>query len=258
MRVLQHLADAGFNVKERSLKHMKLWPDEEQDHFGEKWCWETFLKKLHYFLDQETAGFALAWLQGGSHFIIHHSKEVDLAKQLGLQGCSLCEALQTLGFEFQEESDWEYTIYHHLCFTLGKPETIEEILQVADKELFISADQTVSIMPSIAYSSELKPLEVRLSLPDSHSQPWEVTIAPSALSHATFDTTDELMIDESTAVTNYTGEHSWGSILGITGEGSDPDINSPLWWSQRSDFSSICSDDLSGMDTLSQISSFFY
>ncbi|KAL3674621.1 hypothetical protein V7S43_000564 [Phytophthora oleae] len=247
--------DTSIDVEERSLKHGKVLQNGK-DYSGENWCWGTFLKKLHFFLDQGTAGFALAWLQDGSHFIVQHSKEVELAKQLGLRACSLHQVLETLNFECQEESHWEYTIYHHNCFMLGNPEKIEEILDHETLSPSASTDQAVA-MPSIAYSSALKPLEVRLSLPDSHSQSWEVTIAPSVLPHPTFDVTEELLTDESTTFTRRTEERSWGDLLDTTDEWSDPDMNSPLWWSQRSDFSSICSDDLSDMDTLSQISSFF-
>ncbi|CAI5722783.1 unnamed protein product [Peronospora effusa] len=85
-------------------------------------------------------------------------------------------------------------------------------------------------MPSVAYSSALKPLEVRLSLSDTRSQSWEVTIAPSVLPHPTFDATDVSCYHESSST-----ENSWGDI----------------------DFSSICTDDLSDMDTLSQISTYY-
>ncbi|KAG1685762.1 hypothetical protein DVH05_007756 [Phytophthora capsici] len=227
----------------------------ETNYFGEKWCWRTFLEKLHYVLDQGTAGYALSWLQDGSHFVAHRSKEGEVAKQLGLRVFTLHQVLETLGFECQEESDWEYIIYRHDCFVLGNPGKIEGILN--HETLSPSTAVQAVVMPSVAYNSELKPLEVRMSLPDSHSQSWEVTIAPSVLPHLTFDDTEELMVDESSTLANNTGERCWGSMLEHTDEWSDPEMNSPLWWSQRSDFSSICSDDLSDIETLSQISSFF-
>ncbi|KAE8997578.1 hypothetical protein PF011_g15428 [Phytophthora fragariae] len=49
-------------------------------------------------------------------------------------------------------------------------------------------------------------------------------------------------------------ETSWDDVFDHSDQWSDHDLNSPMWWSQRSDFSSICTDDLSDMDTLSQLS----
>ncbi|KAE9214069.1 hypothetical protein PF002_g17781 [Phytophthora fragariae] len=48
-------------------------------------------------------------------------------------------------------------------------------------------------------------------------------------------------------------ETSWDDVFDHSDQWSDHDLNSPMWWSQRSDFSSICTDDLSDMDTLSQL-----
>ncbi|KAE9097047.1 hypothetical protein PF010_g16118 [Phytophthora fragariae] len=52
-------------------------------------------------------------------------------------------------------------------------------------------------------------------------------------------------------------ETSWDDVFDHSDQWSDHDLNSPMWWSQRSDFSSICTDDLSDMDTLSQLTTSF-
>ncbi|KAF1793874.1 hypothetical protein GQ600_18310 [Phytophthora cactorum] len=172
---------------------------------------------------------AIAWLEDGSQFIVEHTGDVKLAQLLGLRVCSVHQVLEALNFECLDESHWDFSIYRHGCFVRGDPHKIEQIAGYDS----LSAEKDV-VMPNIAYSSELKPLEVRLSLSDSQSQSWEVTIAPSQ--H---------------------GGDSWGDIFDNSEELSDHDMNSPIWWSQRSDFSSICTDDLSDMDTLSQISAFY-
>ncbi|CAH0493890.1 unnamed protein product [Peronospora farinosa] len=223
--------------------------ESETGHDDDNGSWRTLLQNLHFLLDNETEGEALTWCGNGKQFLIQRTREVRLAKQLGLRVCSLHQVLETLNFECQEADHWNFTIYRHDCFVLGRPEKIEQIPS-HNMPLF-STDKDV-VMPSVAYSSALKPLEVRLSLSDIRSQSWEVTIAPSVLPHPTFDATDVSCYHESSST-----ENSWGDMFDESDQGSDHDMNSPLWWSQRSDFSSICTDDLSDMDTLSQISTYY-
>ncbi|CAH0493896.1 unnamed protein product [Peronospora farinosa] len=232
---------SSFQVKRRVVAISK-------EHYSQL-NWRTLLQNLHFLLDNETEGEALTWCGNGSHCPIQRTREVRLAKQLGLRVCSLHQVLETLNFECQEADHWNFTIYRHDCFVLGRPEKIEQIPS-HNMPLF-STDKDV-VMPSVAYSSSLKPLEVRLSLSDTRSQSWEVTIAPSVLPHPTFDATDVSCYHESSST-----ENSWGDMFDESDQGSDHDMNSPLWWSQRSDFSSICTDDLSDMDTLSQISTYY-
>ncbi|KAE8967038.1 hypothetical protein PF005_g28535, partial [Phytophthora fragariae] len=103
----------------------------------------------------------------------------------------------------------------------------------------------------------LKPLEVRLSLSDSQSQSWEVTIAPSVLPHPNFDVAEVFHFEGTFGVASSAEETSWEDVIDHSDQWSDHDLNSPMWWSQRSDFSSICTDDLSDMDTLSQLSTYY-
>ncbi|CAI5730471.1 unnamed protein product [Peronospora destructor] len=234
----------------RHAQHVKLRRGGHEGHDDDAGNWRTILPKLHFFLDNETDGEALAWRGNGTHFFVQRTREVRLAKQLGLRVCSLHQVLETLNFECQEEDHWNYTIYRHDCFVLGRPEKIEQIPS-RNMPLFFSTDKDV-VMPSVVYSSALKPLEVRLSLSGTRSQSWEVTIAPSVLPRPTFDATDVPCYHESNSL-----ENSWEDMFDESEQGSDHDMNSPLWWSQRSDFSSICTDDLSDMDTLSQISTYY-
>ncbi|POM64014.1 Hypothetical protein PHPALM_20520 [Phytophthora palmivora] len=219
---------------------------------GENWSWKSFLELLHFFLDSEIERDALAWLDGGLQFIVHHTGEVNVAQRLGLRVCSLRQALEALSFTCLEETQWGYTIYHHNSFVLGNPGRIEEILALSGS-LSVKKDM---VMPSIAYNSELKPLEVRLSFPDPLSKSWEVTVAPSILPRPTFDATEDVTF-QNVDFGNSADENSWDDVVDNLDEWSDHDMNSPLWWSQRSDFSSICTDDLSDMDTLSQINAYY-
>ncbi|KAG2786809.1 hypothetical protein PC129_g6196 [Phytophthora cactorum] len=235
----------------RSLKHVKLLQDG-LDISGDIWSWRNLLERLHFLLDNELERDAIAWLEDGSQFIVEHTGDVKLAQLLGLRVCSVHQVLEALNFECLDESHWDFSIYRHGCFVRGDPHKIEQIAGYDS----LSAEKDV-VMPNIAYSSELKPLEVRLSLSDSQSQSWEVTIAPSVLPRPAFDTGENFHFQESAVFESSMGESSWGDIFDNSEELSDHDMNSPIWWSQRSDFSSICTDDLSDMDTLSQISAFY-
>lgn len=123
--------------------------------------------------------------------------------------------LGALNFECQEEKRLEYTIYRHDCFVLGNPGKIKQILHVGHDTSLFSAEKDV-VMPSVAYNSALKPLEVRLSLPDTRSQSWEVTIAPSVLPHPTFDATDIYCFHERVDFESSAEENSWGGACTTT------------------------------------------
>ncbi|CAH0481072.1 unnamed protein product [Peronospora belbahrii] len=234
--------DSTVVVEERCMKQLRCDRRGQDDK-----SWRSILEKLHYCLDNETEEDALVWLDNGTHFLVQQTREVRLAKRLGLRVCTLHQMLEAFNFKYQEDGDQrEYTIYYHECFILGHPEKIEQILS-HDMPRF-STDKDVE-MPHVAYSSALKPLEVRLSLPDTSSQSYEVTIAPSVLPCPTFDAADVFFYRANRSVGNASFDES--------SEWSDHDVTSPLWWSQRSDFSSICTDDLSDMDTLSQISAYY-
>ncbi|GMF17223.1 unnamed protein product [Phytophthora fragariaefolia] len=226
----------------------------DQSSSGGDWSWRTLLEKLHFFLDNETEGDALAWLEDGVHFVVHQSSEIRLEAWLGLRACSLHQVLEALGFHCREELHWDYSIYCHDSFVRGCPRKIEEM--VADDARGPPSKEVDVVMPSVAYNSALKPLEVRLSLSDSHSQSWEVTIAPSVLPHPNFDTS-EVFHFEGTFGDGSSAEDSWEGMLDEADQWSDHDVDSPMWWSQHSDFSSICTDDLSDMDVLSQISAYY-
>ncbi|ETP04025.1 hypothetical protein F441_19120 [Phytophthora nicotianae CJ01A1] len=241
-------ASDDSDVEGRGLKHKKL-PDE-LDIPGEIWSWRNLLERLHFLLDNELERDALAWLEDGAQFIVEHAGEAKLAQLLGLRVCSVHQTLEALNFECLDESHWDFSIYRHDCFVRGDPNKIEQIAG------YDNAAKDFE-MPNIAYSSELKPLEVRLSLSDSQSQSWEVTIAPSVLPHPTLDVGEDFHLQNSVAFESCTREISWGEIFENSDEMSDHGMNSPLWWSQRSDFSSICTDDLSDMDMLSPISAFY-
>lgn len=189
------------------------------------------------------------WLEDGLQFIVYQAKEFKLAKLLGLRVCSIYQVLEALNFECLEEQS-NYSIYRHHCFIRGNVHMIEQIINYSNL-----GEGKKFAMPSIAYSSELRPLEVRLNLSDSKLQSWEVTIAPSVLSHpTTLDICEDFLMQEKSAIRSSSGECLWGNLFSSSDEWSDHDMNSPLWWSQQSDFSSICTDDLSDMDALSQIS----
>ncbi|EGZ30024.1 hypothetical protein PHYSODRAFT_323479 [Phytophthora sojae] len=248
---------AGDSVdieRRRRNKQLKLLRDDEGCS-GVDWSWRTFLQKLHFFLDNETEGDSLAWLEDGVHFVVHQTSEAPLETWLGLRVCSLHQVLEALNFQCREELRWEYVIYHHDCFVRGNPLKIKEMLQPDTSA--VSSKAGGMTMPNVTYSSTLKPLEVRLSLSDSHSQSWEVMIAPSVLPHPNFDVPEAFKVEESFGAGNSADETSWDDVFDYSDEWSDHDLSSPMWWSQRSDFSSICTDDLSDMDTLSQLSTYF-
>ncbi|KAI9911538.1 hypothetical protein PsorP6_009178 [Peronosclerospora sorghi] len=224
------------------------------DNAGENGSWRPLLKKLHFFLDNETEREVLAWSGGGFHFLVQQEGEVRLAERLGLRVCSLRQALEALNFDCQEENQCQYTMYRHDSFVRGRSDMIERILVGHNVPLF-SIERNV-VRPNVTYSSALKPLEVRLSLPDTNYKSWEVTIAPSVLAHPTLDTKEVVSLHE-TLGGDSNAETSWEDIFDEPGQWSDHDIHSPLFWSQRSDFSSICTDDLSERDALSQISAFY-
>ncbi|OWZ09313.1 hypothetical protein PHMEG_00018009 [Phytophthora megakarya] len=218
------------------------------DCAGEYWSWKDFLQHLLFILDNEIERDSVQWLEGGVEFIVQHTGEGKLAQRLGLRVCSLHQVLEALAFEYMEDNQCGYTIYHHHSFVLGHPSRIDEILAL---ELSPSIERDI-VMPNITYSSELKPLEIRLSLPDPLSKNWEVTIASSILSLTTLDAGEDFDTPETTGISP-----AKGTLIDDLDEGSDHDVNSPLWWSQHTDFSSICSDDLSDTDTLSQISAYY-
>ncbi|KAG6572867.1 WW domain [Phytophthora cinnamomi] len=221
------------------------------------WGWRTFLEKLHFFLDNETEGDSLAWLEDGVRFVVHQASEARLETWLGLRGCSLHQVLEALNFHCRQELHWEHAIYRHDCFVRGNPLKIDEMLVGRDSSGLVGKEVADMAMPSVAYSSALKPLEVRLSLSDSHSQSWEVTIAPSVLPHPNFDGVEFFHFEESVGAGSSAEENSWEDMLDNSDQWSDHDLNSPMWWSQRSDFSSICTDDLSDMESLSQLSTYY-
>ncbi|OWZ17040.1 hypothetical protein PHMEG_0009074 [Phytophthora megakarya] len=203
---------------------------------GEPWSWRGLLQQLLSILDngvERDSGSKAAWREG------------KLAQRLGLRVCSLHQVLEALAFEYMEEKQWGYTIYHHHSFVLGHPDRVDEILALSPSP----STERDFMMPSIAYSSELNPLEVRLSLPDPLSKTWEVTIAPSILPLAILDASEDFNILQTADFGPAEGE-----LLDNLDGGSDHDVNSPLWWSQHTDFSSICTDDLSDLDSLSQTS----
>jgi hypothetical protein len=220
------------------------------DYCGQDWRWETLLEKLHSLLDSETEGDALAWLDDG-WFVVEQKREARLAVELGLRVCSLRQALEALGFECREELQGGYAVFRHESFVRSRPDLIERILE---QDVSFSGSEAEMEMPNVAYSSALKPLEVRLSLPAARSQCWEVTIAPSVLPHPSVG---------DVAGCRFPGDggfgaiNDWGDVLDDLDECSDHDMSSPMWWSQRSDFSSICTDDLSDMDSLSQTSAYY-
>ena len=219
------------------------------------------LESLHFVLESETEGDAVAWLDNGTHFCVLQAREHRLAKVLGLRVCSLHQVLEALNFESEEKREWECTVYHHGCFVLGHPEQIDQIVPpIGHKLPHLSTFTEKDVpRPCVTYNSALKPLEVRLNLSSKSPQSWRVTIAPSVLLGPTFDATDTSSPHERADPFdgNRAGDGSWGHVSQDSRHPSDHDMNSPLWWSQRSDFSSICTDDLSDMDTLSQISAFY-
>ncbi|KAF1776838.1 hypothetical protein GQ600_11500 [Phytophthora cactorum] len=185
--------------------------------------WRNLLERLHFLLDNELERDAIAWLEDGSQFIVEHTGDVKLAQLLGLRVCSVHQVLEALNFECLDESHWDFSIYRHGCFVRGDPHKIEQIAGYDS----LSAEKDV-VMPNIAYSSELKPLEVRLSLSDSQSQSWEVTIAPSVLPRPAFDTGENFHFQESAVFESSMGESSWGDIFDNSEELSDHDMNSPI------------------------------
>ncbi|GMF13833.1 unnamed protein product [Phytophthora lilii] len=213
------------------------------DYAGEDWSWKTFLEKLHFILDEGVEGDSVSWMDDGKHVVVRHGREGGIEARLGLRVCSLHQMLEAMNFECREELHWEFSIYRHDSFVRGSPGKVEEIISEAIR----------IVMPTVAYDPALKPLEVRLSLPEAHSHSWEVTVAPTVLPHPTVD--DLVLFQRSFGVG--VGESSWGDMLDDSEQWSDHDMNSPMWWSQHSDFSSICTDDLSDMDSLSQISAYY-
>ncbi|TDH68543.1 hypothetical protein CCR75_000307 [Bremia lactucae] len=244
-------SDSSDRVEGRSRKHAKLLRDGH-DSDGDCWRWRTLLEKLHFLLDNELEGSVLNWLHDGSQFVVKHTGEIKLAKLLGLQVCSLDQVLEALHFECRVEDHWNCTIYRHWCFVRGHPHKIDRIAGYNSL-----SPEWGFVMPNIAYNSELKPLEVRLSLLGSTEQAWEVTIAPTVLPQPTLDVTEDFFFQENVTFCSAVEEVSWKKEFDSSDDCSDHNMKSPLWWSQRSDFSSICTDDLSEMDSLSQISAFY-
>ncbi|RLN48645.1 hypothetical protein BBJ29_002545 [Phytophthora kernoviae] len=241
--------------REHNNKHMKR---TRGAHGG----WGAFLEKLHSCLENGTEEDSFSWVGDGSQFAIMQTHEPRIEALLGLRVCSVHQALEVLGFECTQELYSEYSIYRHRSFVRGNPGTIGQILA---HSMLPSSNEKDLTMPRVAYSSELNPLEVRVIPRDLHSQAWEVTIAPSILPHLAIDKGvgggdsvaamwhfAEITRDESNRETCREG-----ILMDTDRWGSDTEMESPLWWSQRSDFSSICTDDLSDMDTLSQISTYY-
>ncbi|KAF4036535.1 hypothetical protein GN244_ATG11241 [Phytophthora infestans] len=219
--------------------------------FEENWSWRNLFERLHCLLDNELELDTLAWLEDGTQFIVVHTGEEKLAQLLSLRVCSVHMTLEAMNFKYLEDYHGGFTIYRHDCFVRGDPHKIAQIEGCNSAEMDFA-------MPNIAYDAELKPLEVRLSISDPQAQAWEVTIAPSVLPDRTFDVCEDFHLEENVnSFDSGMQETSWGEMSADSGAWSDHDMNSPLWWSQRSDFSSICTDDLSDMDTLSQISAFY-
>ncbi|KAG7401043.1 hypothetical protein PHYBOEH_003238 [Phytophthora boehmeriae] len=247
----------GRRQREESEHSNKKMKRSRRVHDG----WRDFLERLYFCLEDGTEQHSLSWIEDGSHFAINQAHESRIEALLGLRVCSVHQALEVLGFECTEELFSEYSIYRHSSFTRGHPDKIEQILAHPTPSPPREQDLT---MPNVAYNSDLNPLEVRVTLPDSRSQAWEVTIAPSI---------HRLEIGKGTgdggpviAAWRFAEVGSDVSSLEAFREemvmdtdrcGSDSEMESPLWWSQRSDFSSICTDDLSDMDALSQISAYY-
>ncbi|KAL7687261.1 hypothetical protein Plhal304r1_c023g0079481 [Plasmopara halstedii] len=238
--------DDSDSAERQHVKYMRLLRDDRAA-VGDRWSYRCLLMKLHILLDNELETDALMWLEDGLHFIVQQKKEIKLAQLLGLRVCSLHQVLEALNFDYAEEDHESYTVYRHQYFLRGNSNEIDQIIP-AEKYL---------AMPNIAYSSELKPLEVRLSLADSRVQSCEVTIAPSHQLNKTIELRDASYYQEVAGFNVSMKENSWGDKVDFLDEWSNHDMNSPLWWSQRSDFSTICTDELSEMDTLSQISAYY-
>ncbi|CEG38298.1 WW domain [Plasmopara halstedii] len=256
--ILKGSKNIGENISANDqLKLQNINKREVEDNYSEADSIYTYghgqkrrkclLMKLHILLDNELETDALMWLEDGLHFIVQQKKEIKLAQLLGLRVCSLHQVLEALNFDYAEEDHESYTVYRHQYFLRGNSNEIDQIIP-AEKYL---------AMPNIAYSSELKPLEVRLSLADSRVQSCEVTIAPSHQLNKTIELRDASYYQEVAGFNVSMKENSWGDKVDFLDEWSNHDMNSPLWWSQRSDFSTICTDELSEMDTLSQISAYY-
>ncbi|CAI5714652.1 unnamed protein product [Hyaloperonospora brassicae] len=245
----------------------------ETDAAG-SWSWRAVLERLHLCLDSDTAPDALAWLDNGTHFYVAQTREDRVAAALGLRVCSLQQVLAAWSFDCHDEERARdcYTVYHHSCFVRGDPQQIDHIVSplVAPDLSFVRRPHTEKdvTMPRVTYSAALRPLEVRLRLSSTHattSPSWRVTIAPptvllcstvdaaDAWAHGRHESVADFLCDSSRA----SGGASWGDAGDDAGHASDHDMDSPLWWSQQSDFSSICTDDLSDVDTLSQLSAFY-
>ena len=221
------------------------------------------LERLHLCLDSDTAPDALAWLDNGTHFYVTQTREDRVAAALGLRVCSLPQVLAAWSFDCSEGARDGCTVYHHSCFVRGDRQQIDHIVPplVAPDVSFVRRTHTEKdvTLPRVTYSAALRPLEVRLRLSSPHaaSPSWRVTVAPpTVLLCATVDAADAVAHGRHESVADWFDRSS--SASGASwGDASDHEVDSPLWWSQQSDFSSICTDDLSDVDTLSQLSAFY-
>ncbi|RLN76612.1 hypothetical protein BBJ28_00013348 [Nothophytophthora sp. Chile5] len=228
--------------------------------------WHSFLEKLHGLLEQSTEEDPISWISDGTQFVIHKEGEQKIETQLGLRSSSLHQVLEELNFVCREKLDSAYTIYHHDGFVRGNPSKIQQIQTPVTPPPSSNEDLA---MPNVAYNSALNPLEVRVTFPDptSHTEYWQVTVAPSILPPCVAD--PSLYADPLDAILDFhdkvlaesgVTEIHWGEGVDDqmqSDQGAETEMESPLWWSQHSDFSSICSDDLSDMGILSQLSAYY-
>lgn len=247
-------------IGERSTgaKHERVGADEADTNF---------LRELHARLSLNTAEDAISWVDDGTRFKIRVASEASLISWFGKPSEAFRQTLESLNFQCREERESGELLFAHSEFSKCKLPSVNDFVQHNSRSQDKQCQEALR-MPDVSYNPMLNPLEVRVKCSKaaaSHSELWQVVIASSLQPGMTSServASYFLQEDEATGSDSSTPP---GVDLYFDSErppcysssSQDREPESYSWVGRPSESSSLCLDDFTDIDILSQISAYY-
>lgn len=235
-----------------------------------------FLLKLHACLQLNSVGDALRWVDG-ARFTVQLADKGTVAAHFGSTALKFRRMLEALDFQLQEQQGSEVLLATHSEFSRWAIPNIDKMIARSSRRSNSSSSskkrEELLRMPEISYNSALNPLEVRFKCSgaaQSCSELWQVVVASSLKTAVKAPEEEEscFVLQEGGGYDSECGEESSSSgddecfgsercPLIAAGSSEDRDPESYRWISHQSESPSLCLDDLTDIDILSQISTYY-
>lgn len=239
-----------------------------REKYSEDQADDGFLRELHARLSLNTVQDAIYWVEGGAWFKVRPASQAYLLSWFGKSSQAFRQTLESLNFLCCEERESGEQLFAHSAFSKSMLPSAEELAQRSNTDQDNQCQEELR-MPDVSYNPTLNPLEVRFKCSRaaaSHHESWQVMIASSLQpSMTSSERVASYFLQEEEELTG--SDSSTPPEADIYFDPERPPCSAPSsqdqepesysWISRPSDTSSICMDDFTDIDILSQISAYY-